>query len=103
MSSQDNKPEPTQLYANTLVPLPRVAIKFCVQCKWNLRAAYVRKKNKTSPHAIHVTFVRLHRPSSTMLFNEGRFDSGVTCLSSQCFRLKLIDSNNKVIHSKPFF
>ncbi len=24
------------------MPLPRVAIKFCVQCKWNLRAAYVR-------------------------------------------------------------
>jgi hypothetical protein len=33
--------KPTELYGATLVPLPRVAIKFCVQCKWNLRAAYV--------------------------------------------------------------
>ena len=23
------------------VPLPQITIKFCVQCKWNLRAAYV--------------------------------------------------------------
>jgi Rdx family len=31
----------TDLCGATLVPLPRVAIRFCVQCKWNLRAAYV--------------------------------------------------------------
>jgi Rdx family len=28
-------------YGEVEVPLPRIAIKFCVQCKWNLRAAYV--------------------------------------------------------------
>lgn len=27
--------------ASSTVQVPRVAIKFCTQCKWNLRAAYV--------------------------------------------------------------
>ncbi|ERF74460.1 hypothetical protein EPUS_03898 [Endocarpon pusillum Z07020] len=40
MATHSSKSEPTQLHGTTLVPLPRVAIKFCVQCKWNLRAAY---------------------------------------------------------------
>ncbi|KAF7510737.1 hypothetical protein GJ744_006103 [Endocarpon pusillum] len=40
MATHSSKSEPTQLHGTTLVPLPRVAISFCVQCKWNLRAAY---------------------------------------------------------------
>ena len=31
------------------VSLPRVTIKFCTQCKWLLRAAYVRKSVKSAP------------------------------------------------------
>src|SRR5271170_2890466 len=33
--------EELEKYGEAQVPLPRIAIKFCVQCKWNLRAAYV--------------------------------------------------------------
>lgn len=42
MSTENSsKPEPTQIHGTAIVPLPRVTIRFCVQCKWNLRAAYV--------------------------------------------------------------
>ena len=47
MADQEGHPHgpdpssPIQIVGATQVPLPRVVIRFCVQCKWNLRAAYV--------------------------------------------------------------
>lgn len=35
------QPQPHQQGA-VLAPLPRITIQFCTQCKWMLRAAYVR-------------------------------------------------------------
>ncbi|KAL2753577.1 hypothetical protein ACRALDRAFT_1071974 [Sodiomyces alcalophilus JCM 7366] len=35
-----NNASTSQLQSQQLVPLPRVAIQFCTQCKWMLRAAY---------------------------------------------------------------
>lgn len=31
-------------------PYPRIVIKFCTQCKWMLRAAYVRASKQISFH-----------------------------------------------------
>ncbi|KAI1176004.1 hypothetical protein F4777DRAFT_578430 [Nemania sp. FL0916] len=44
-STSDQGPVPTSSISQTMVlssplPLPRVAIRFCTQCKWMLRAAY---------------------------------------------------------------
>jgi hypothetical protein len=41
MAVPESAQEETEKYGEAEVPLPRIAIKFCVQCKWNLRAAYV--------------------------------------------------------------
>jgi hypothetical protein len=41
MAAAQGMSEELEKYGEAQVPLPRVAIKFCVQCKWNLRAAYV--------------------------------------------------------------
>ncbi|KAM9882119.1 selT/selW/selH selenoprotein domain-containing protein [Verticillium dahliae] len=34
------------------LPLPRIAIRFCTQCKWMLRAAYVSKDTTSLPNVI---------------------------------------------------
>lgn len=44
IEQQQQKPTPqanTQAISNTQVNLPRITIKYCTQCKWMLRAAYV--------------------------------------------------------------
>jgi hypothetical protein len=41
MAAPESAQEELENYGEAEVPLPRIAIKFCVQCKWNLRAAYV--------------------------------------------------------------
>jgi hypothetical protein len=41
MAAAQGVSEEFEKYGEAQVPLPRIAIKFCVQCKWNLRAAYV--------------------------------------------------------------
>ena len=53
MATQSSESVPTRLHGTTLVPLPRVAIKFCVQCKWNLRAAYV-SNNSSVTNRLHI-------------------------------------------------
>lgn len=46
MATQPPKPTTT----TTQVHLPRVTIKYCTQCKWMLRAAYVRPLHTTPIH-----------------------------------------------------
>jgi predicted Rdx family selenoprotein len=41
MAAPESAQEELEKYGETEVPLPRIAIKFCVRCNWNLRAAYV--------------------------------------------------------------
>lgn len=60
MAAPDSAPEEREKYGETEVPLPRIAIKFCVQCKWNLRAAYV------SHVFLAITLFRLQRTFSTV-------------------------------------
>lgn len=47
MTSTSDEAKPT---GTTQVSLPRISIKFCVQCKWNLRAAYVSRSSNLVMH-----------------------------------------------------
>lgn len=48
-------------YPQQQQPLPRVAIQFCTQCKWMLRAAYVssRRPSRRSTRIIDACFLRV--------------------------------------------